>query len=913
MIFKAPKLLLVFFTFINFIYPQQPQHSNKVIGYYAQWAIYARDYNVLDIEADKLTHLLYAFYNPVYNSETDTASLESLDLHADYNHNESGLLTSEPEYGKGNIGELKLLKQDFPHLKVLISVGGWTKSQDFPAIAASANARTTFTQSMVTFLTDHPWIDGFDFDWEFPVLGGTDGNESVNDGIIPAQPHTVDDHKNFVYLLKAVREGFDAAGMTDKEVSISMGNNVANAAAQFIGPANEASNGMTENIMDFCDFVSFFGYDFGGNWNDKTCYNAPLFGGDNLNDPLHNPSGRNQVLDELVNVYLTDVGIPSDKLVMGLPFYGKLFEGVSSTGVDPNNPGLYEAAPRLVNTACRLPQAPLGTWDERNCEHSGAIEFCDLSQGIGTNTHHYLDASNPLVVSSTAAAAGWVRHWDDVAKVPYLYNATENKFISYDDAESINIKVKYALAKQLGGVMIWELSQDARNSDNGLLDVVDASLIDVPYDISLSFIKPDRSPISGVEVKLKDHNDILLETLTSDNNGQVKFADKDGYNTYNLSYTYSGYSFLPSSISYEAQEFDSDKQVTITGSDQIYSIQGTVKENGQLFPNIDVVLKDTDDQELKRVTSTNGNFTFSSVIGSLDYTIVAVKDYYSFTSIDYTNLTSNQTNQELTATRNSYSISGNVTAANNALQGVTITAEGNNETYTATTDLDGDYTITNVPAGYNYTVTPSFNSVVFAPTEIDFNSLKSNSTANFKENLGLIYGTVKQGITPVEGAVVSLILNWVDDPTHGYQNILKTTNSDGEYFYTKTELEGYTTIFTLKVVESWQDPTYYPSDLTNLAITVSPQEYNFNSTLSINENIKNEGLQIFPNPVSDILTVKLNSQISIRSIKTFNLIGKEVSHSYNKNYIDLNHLNSGLYIIEIKTNTNTFYKKIIKE
>ena len=104
MIFKAPKLLLVFFTFINFIYPQQPQHSNKVIGYYAQWAIYARDYNVLDIEADKLTHLLYAFYNPVYNSETDTASLESLDLHADYNHNESGLLTSEiDKLAKNNV------------------------------------------------------------------------------------------------------------------------------------------------------------------------------------------------------------------------------------------------------------------------------------------------------------------------------------------------------------------------------------------------------------------------------------------------------------------------------------------------------------------------------------------------------------------------------------------------------------------------------------------------------------------------------------------------------------------------------------------------------------------------------------------------------------------------------------------
>ena len=117
---KAPKLLLVFFTFINLIYSQQPQHSNKVIGYYAQWAIYTRDYNVLEIEADKLTHLLYAFYNPVYDSDNDTASLQSLDEYADYEHNESGLLTDQPTKGKGNIGELKLLKQNFPHLKVLI-------------------------------------------------------------------------------------------------------------------------------------------------------------------------------------------------------------------------------------------------------------------------------------------------------------------------------------------------------------------------------------------------------------------------------------------------------------------------------------------------------------------------------------------------------------------------------------------------------------------------------------------------------------------------------------------------------------------------------------------------------------------------------------------------------------------------
>ena len=64
----------------------------------------------------------------------------------------------------------------------------------------------------------------------------------------------------------------------------------------------------------------------------------------------------------------------------------------------------------------------------------------------------YLDPNDPLKVSAASAAAGWVRYWDDTAKVPYLYNATENKFISYDDPQSIDLKVKYALSKQLGGV-----------------------------------------------------------------------------------------------------------------------------------------------------------------------------------------------------------------------------------------------------------------------------------------------------------------------------------------------------------------------------------------------------------------------------------------------------------------------------
>ena len=618
--------------------------------------------------------------------------------------------------------------------------------------------------------------------------------------------------------------------MQNKELSIAMGNNVGNAASQFIGPNNEAANGMTENIMDYCGFVTFFGYDFGGNWYDETCYNAPLFGGDNPNDPLHNSNGRNQVLDELVDVYLTDVGIPADKLIMGLPFYGKLFEGVATTGTVPNLPGLYERAPRVAN-ACNSDQPPLGTWDAVSCENSGAIEFCDLSQGHGTNVHHYLDPANFLSVSTTATAAGWVRYWDDTAKVPYLYNATENEFISYEDSQSIDLKVNYSTAKQLGGVMIWELSQDARSSNNGLLEVVDNSLLNTTYDITLNFKDQNQSAIQGISVDLEDENGTVLETLTSNANGQVLFDDKTAFLFYTITYTLNNYAFLPSSVSYKILEFDSDQTINVLASNQTSTIQGSVKENSQLLTNVDIILKDSNDQELERITSTDGNFSFNSVIDSFDYSLTAEKEYYSSSSISYTNLNSDQVNQEITATRNAHTISGTITSSGNGLQGVSVSIVGNGQTYSATTDSSGNYTATNVPAGYDYTVTPSLNNIVFKPTTRSFTALNNNVTANFEENQGLIYGTVKNGTTPVSGAIISLVLPWTDN-NHPYKNIKKTTNSTGEYFYTQTELSGYNAITTLKL-EAWENNnvTYLPTDLANIAITAVAQEYNFNSQL----------------------------------------------------------------------------------
>ena len=67
---------------------------------------------------------------------------------------------------------------------------------------------------------------------------------------------------------------------------------------------------------------------------------------------------------------------------------------------------------------------------------------------------------------------GYVRYWDDVAKVPWLYNAERKEWISYEDPQSMRLKGEYIAAQNLSGAMFWELSND----DGRLLEALRAGL-----------------------------------------------------------------------------------------------------------------------------------------------------------------------------------------------------------------------------------------------------------------------------------------------------------------------------------------------------------------------------------------------------------------------------------------------------
>lgn len=364
--------------------------DKKIIAYYPAWATYARNYQVADIPAQKVTHINYAFAN-VQNGRCVLG-----DSYADTDKAFAGD-TWDQGAKRGNFNQLTKLREKNPDLKTMISIGGWTWSQNFPAAAASDQARAEFAASCVDFMKQYGF-DGIDIDWEYPVSGG----------LFPGTPA---DRQNYTALLKEFRGQLDAEEAKDgTEYFLS----IAAPAGPTTIPNLEA--GKIGGILDWMNLMS---YDFHGGWDPTTGHNAPMSVGPK--DAAAKFSVRDAV-DTYVNS-----GFPASKLVLGVPFYGRAWEGVGAADA-----GLYQAGT----------SATIGTWEK------GVLDYSDI-------TANYLPTME--------------RYWDPAAQVPYLYDPARKLWISYDDAESMKVKADYIDAQGLGGAMIWEISGDRSYE---LLDVL---------------------------------------------------------------------------------------------------------------------------------------------------------------------------------------------------------------------------------------------------------------------------------------------------------------------------------------------------------------------------------------------------------------------------------------------------------
>ena len=257
------------------------QAGGEVVGYYAGWAAY-QGYTPDQLPAEHLTQINYAFAQ--IDPDTLTIALE----------NEA--------HDNKNLAALRKLRQQNEHLKLLISVGGWSDSRYFSDAASTAARREKFAASCVDFVVEQE-LDGVDLDWEYPVSGGA-----------PGMVHRPADKQNFTKLLQELRTQLDRQGRRDgKKYSLT----IAGAAGSWYLNQIEAVK-----AADIVDHIFLMGYDLHGTWDRYADFNAPLYAPSGAS-----PQGKSGIADS-VQAYL-DKGIPAEKIVLGMPLYGYAYQGVS--------------------------------------------------------------------------------------------------------------------------------------------------------------------------------------------------------------------------------------------------------------------------------------------------------------------------------------------------------------------------------------------------------------------------------------------------------------------------------------------------------------------------------------------------------------------------------------------------------
>ena len=314
-----------------------------------------------EVAANKITRINYAFANL-----------------------QDGVIVKGFGHDAENFAVLNGLKRDNPGLTILVSVGGWTWSGNFSDMALTKKSRSLFIESAVKFVQKYS-LDGLDIDWEYPGMAGN------NNRFRP------EDKQNYTLLLKELRRRFDRE---EKQLGRRLITSIATGASSDFLEHTEMAE-----VQGYVDTINLMSYDYYvPSWDKTTGHHAPLF---------TNPADPKKVsADRSVHEY-EKAGVPANKLVLGVPFYGKGWANVSSV-----NNGLFQAGTEAPSTY--LPYSSLGSLQN----------------------------------------SGYVRYWDATSAAPFLYNKDAQIFVSYEDTESLGMKCKYVLEHQLAGVMFWEYSSD---------------------------------------------------------------------------------------------------------------------------------------------------------------------------------------------------------------------------------------------------------------------------------------------------------------------------------------------------------------------------------------------------------------------------------------------------------------------
>ena len=294
-----------------------------------------------------------------------------------------------------NFRKLNELKKQNPALKVIISIGGWTWSGKFSDAVLTDTARAAFAASAVDIVCKYD-LDGVDIDWEYPAIKGLKGNI-----------YRPEDKQNYTLMFRELRHALDSIKIqTHKEYLLTT------AVGAFADFVNNTEMGKAQAYLNYINLMTY-------DYNEKVAaHHTNLYKSKKYKD-------KNSA-DKAVEAFIA-AGVPSEKLVMGLAFYGRVYNLASAT-----KKGIGDS---IINR--------------------------DRGRGYSA------------IRDSLVNQNGFIAYRDKKAKAPYLYNPAKKQFITYDDEWSVKKKCKYVLSKKMGGVMFWEYSSDPKEY---LLDRANASL-----------------------------------------------------------------------------------------------------------------------------------------------------------------------------------------------------------------------------------------------------------------------------------------------------------------------------------------------------------------------------------------------------------------------------------------------------
>ena len=156
----------------------------------------------------------------------------------------------------------------------------------------------------------------------------------------------------------------------------------------------------------YLDYVQLMTYDLQGGFQKVTGHHAALYHSEgNLFDAC---------VEKAVNGF-ANAGVPMEKLILGVPFYSRKWDGVKGAG----------------------------------CRNGLGME----AETVGGYGGDYGELKESWI-----GKRGFIRYWDEQAKVPYLFDG--ETFISYEDCESLGVKIAYLKEKGMGGIMFWEYKCD---------------------------------------------------------------------------------------------------------------------------------------------------------------------------------------------------------------------------------------------------------------------------------------------------------------------------------------------------------------------------------------------------------------------------------------------------------------------